>query len=143
LTEGTTQHALLWNGTPGSAVDLNPAVLGLFSSSMAVGTNGMQQVGHGIGGATAGATHALGWGGTAASAVGLQPFLTAAFFFDPGDGYGSEADTIDANGNIFGVAFDKDVAAHAIEWVPVPEPSMPALGLAVSAAFGFLPRRRS
>ena len=65
---GGSDHALLWNGTAASAVDLNPSSLG-FNSSEAYGTNGSQQVGWG----DTYYSHALLWNGTAASAVDLNP----------------------------------------------------------------------
>ncbi|MGD1278491.1 MAG: PEP-CTERM sorting domain-containing protein [Tepidisphaeraceae bacterium] len=60
---GGYDHAVLWSGPAGSAVDLNPAG---FTASFADGTNGAQQVGWGNG-------HALLWAGTAGSAVDLNP----------------------------------------------------------------------
>jgi hypothetical protein len=65
------EHALLWNGTAASAVDLSPTNLSGIYDSLAVATSGTQQVGMGDG-ATDG-SHALLWTGTAASAVDLNP----------------------------------------------------------------------
>jgi hypothetical protein len=63
-------QATLWTAT-GTPVDLDPAN---FSSSVAMGTGGGQQVGNGSGSATSGETNALLWtAGTAASAVDLNP----------------------------------------------------------------------
>ncbi len=64
-----THHALLWNGTAASAVDLNPAG---YTSSFAYGASGTTQVGYGYG-TTGNNNHALLWNGTAASAVDLNP----------------------------------------------------------------------
>src|SRR5207302_1721957 len=62
------RHALLWRGSPATAVDLNPAG---FTDSYASGTSGAQQVGAGVG--PAGWEHALLWRGSAASVVDLHP----------------------------------------------------------------------
>jgi hypothetical protein len=100
------QHAMLWSGTANSAVDLNPA--GSVVGSIAYGTNGIHQVGVSDFGATL-------WSGTAASAINLNallPFISQT----------SDAHSIDAQGNIFGVAFDGN-DLHAVEWSPLPEPA--------------------
>jgi hypothetical protein len=62
-------HALLWNGTSGSAVDLHPAG---FTNSGAASIAGIRQAGSGVVQAT-GATHALLWTGTAESVIDLNP----------------------------------------------------------------------
>ncbi|MGD1278497.1 MAG: hypothetical protein ABR964_14895 [Tepidisphaeraceae bacterium] len=73
-TAGRIDHAVLWSGTADSAVDLNPTNLSGFDSSLAIATNGTQQVGLGSGsGATSGHSHALLWSSTADSAVDLNP----------------------------------------------------------------------
>jgi hypothetical protein len=113
LGTGQLWHALLWNGTAESAVDLNPVD---FDRSEALGTNGTLQVGGGQGFS---GTQALLWSGSAESAVDLHLLLPDAF---KDSGY-SLAYTIDAQGNIFGVAIDTAGILHAVEWVPVPEPS--------------------
>lgn len=68
----TGEHAVLWNGTAGSAVDLHPAG---FDSSAAVATNGVQQGGWAYSAASAGGSHlhAMMWLGAAGSAVDLHP----------------------------------------------------------------------
>src|SRR5262245_33572441 len=58
---GGQDHALLWNGTADSYVDLNPAG---FSSSRAYGASSTNQVGSAT---SAGSDHAMLWSGTAAS----------------------------------------------------------------------------
>jgi hypothetical protein len=63
-----TSHALLWGGTPNSAVDLNPEG---FLESYAVATDGTNQVGTGYSDQASG-SEALLWSGTAASAVVLS-----------------------------------------------------------------------
>jgi hypothetical protein len=71
-------HAVLWNGTAESAIDLNPQN---FETSKAIDICGNQQVGYGTlstGGEsvfdpTKTFTHALLWSGTAESAVDLNP----------------------------------------------------------------------
>lgn len=68
----TGEHAVLWNGTAASAVDLHPAG---FDSSAANATNGVQQGGWAYSAASAGGSHlhAMMWLGAAASAVDLHP----------------------------------------------------------------------
>jgi hypothetical protein len=63
-------HALLWNGSAASYVDLNPSG---FNWSYALGTSGTQQVGGGYGSATGGNYHALLWNGSADSFIDLNP----------------------------------------------------------------------
>ena len=60
--------------------------------------------------------HAFMWSGTADSAVDLSPLL-------PFSAVDSHAYSIDAHGNVFGVASDLNGTVHAVEWSPVPEPS--------------------
>src|SRR5262245_25078461 len=60
-------HALLWQGTAASAVDLHPAG---FSDSFAVDVSGATQVGYGNIGSQ---QRALLWNGSAASVVDLHP----------------------------------------------------------------------
>jgi hypothetical protein len=60
-------HAVLWNGSDGSATDLNPNG---FVWSTATATNGSQQIGWGW---TGSQSHALLWSGTADSAIDLNP----------------------------------------------------------------------
>jgi hypothetical protein len=120
-------HALLWTGTAASAVDLHPSG---FNLSYATDTNGTQQVGYGyIGSYPNGYNHALLWSGTAASAIDLEQFLPSGLRY-------STANSIDAQGNIVGSAFDTYGKTHAILWVAVPEPStVVLLGMGV---FGIL-----
>jgi hypothetical protein len=126
---GGSHHAILWSGSADSAVDLNPTNLGGFYDSYALGTNGVQQVGYGDGSDFG--WHALLWNGTADSAIDLEQLL-------PTDLQGSKAYSIDGDGNVFGLAYDSARNAHAIEWVPVPEPSsmlISALGVVSLAIF--------
>lgn len=126
------QHAVLWTGTADSAVDLNPSALG-FTSSVAWATNGVRQVGDGYINGDSFNAHAITWTGTADSAVDLHQFLPAGFA-------SSAALSIDASGDIFGVATDLAGNQHAVEWV-VPEPStIPFIGLLVVSITGL--RRR-
>ena len=99
-------HALLWTGTANSAVDLNPTG---FAVSTAYGTNGVHQVGFAD-------AEAMLWTGTADSAIDLNSLL-------PFTSNGSTAYTIDAQGNIWGIANDLQGNLHAVEWSPVPEPA--------------------
>jgi hypothetical protein len=126
-------HALLWTGTAASAVDLNPAIFSGRSSSEAFGTNGLRQVGYIESDFPSRISHAVVWSGAADSAIDLQTFLPATFT----DSY---ARSIDASGNIFGYAPDASGTRHAIEWVPVPEPS--GLLLMMVGALGLLRRDR-
>ena len=121
---GGPSHALLWYGTAASAVDLNPSG---FFASYALGISGSQQVGYGV---TNGVRRALLWSGTAASAVDLQNFLSS-------DYTSSQAQGIDANGNIVGSALNSSTGQwDAILWVAIPEPSTFALaGLGAAALF--------
>ncbi len=112
---GGNEHALLWFGTADSAVDLNPTLLADIDSSSARGTNGVVQVGYGHNSATDSPT-ALLWSGAANSAIDLGSLLPAGFFY-------SDAYSVDANGNVWGIAIDADRVVHAIEWTPVPEPT--------------------
>jgi len=109
---GDEYHALLWNGTAASYVDLNPSG---FTSSGANGTNGTQQVGGGSGSATGGQGHALLWNGSANSYVDLHQFLPEGFA-------NSGATGIDSYGNIVGCAYDNLGYNRAILW-QVPEPA--------------------
>jgi probable HAF family extracellular repeat protein len=61
-------HALLWSGSAANAVDLHPVG---FTSSLAYGVGGGQQVGYGV--CSDGTQHALVWAGGAAGAVDLHP----------------------------------------------------------------------
>src|SRR3989304_6317041 len=90
------EHALLWNGSAESVVDLNPR-----------GFYGSYPTGYGA--------HAYVWSGSPESAVDLQQFLPNGFV-------DSTATSIDAQGNIVGFAWDGNNQYHAILWQPVPEP---------------------
>jgi hypothetical protein len=108
---GNYEHALLWNGTAASVVDLHPAG---FSDSNATAVSGAGQVGYGY---SEGSNHAFLWSGTAASALDLHPFLSdlGPVFTD------STATAIDDNGTIVGIATDADFHDYAVMWTPVPE----------------------
>ena len=125
---GFGDRALLWLGTSDSAVDLNPAGL---STSMALDTNGLQQVGKA-------GTDAFLWSGTAESGINLALLL-------PADGTWSRsiAYSIDDAGNIYGNAigtFDGVYGTYAVEWSPVPEPG--SFTLLAAGAAGLLVRCR-
>jgi hypothetical protein len=94
---GNNQHALLWSGPAGNAVDLNPTG---FTYTETWGTTGTQQVGDGYGSATGGSSvhHALLWSGSAGSAIDLNPtgFTGSEAFGTNGTqqvGYGTTAAT--------------------------------------------------
>jgi len=128
---GGDGHALLWTGTANSVVDLNSFGL---TSSDAFSTNGTWQVGSGVGPSTSGVPHAFLWNGSASSGIDLEDALPAEFTQ-------SEAFSIDAAGDIFGLATDSGGNLHAVEWV-VPEPNLlPAIGGAALAMLLRLRRR--
>ena len=64
-------HAVVWSGTSGSYVDLQPASSGAAGGSVATATDGTHEVGYGSTGT--GFTHAYIWTGTAASARDITP----------------------------------------------------------------------
>jgi RNA polymerase sigma factor (sigma-70 family) len=101
-------HALLWTGgSAASAVDLSPSG---FFSSLAAATNGRQQVG--FGNATNDySEHALLWNSSAKNFVDLNQFLPTGF-------HNADANSINAQGDIVGMAMDSSNKWHAIEWVP-------------------------
>jgi hypothetical protein len=74
-------HALVWNGaSPASAVDLHPTSLpGYDGDSIALGTDGAQQVGHALGTVTGGKVHAFLWSGSPDSAIDLHPTNLSGF----------------------------------------------------------------
>ena len=102
--QGGAGHAMLWTGTAASAVDLHPAG---YTLSIALGTNGIQQVGEADDAGFPRHKHAIVWSGSAASAVDLNQFLPATIT-------DAQAMAIDASGNIVGYA-----GGHAYMWVPI------------------------
>lgn len=135
ISSGTAgiSHALLWNGTAASAVDLTPTNLGTNVFSMAFATNGTQQVGWGAGTATGQATHAMVWQGTANSAIDLHQFVPQGLIF-------SDAYAIDAQGVIYGTAQGLNGRVDSVEWLPVPEPT--TISLLLLGGLGILVARR-
>jgi hypothetical protein len=114
---GNNVHAILWSGTADSAVDLNPSG---FTQSEALGISGGRQVGFGFGPATANNEHALLWSGRAISVLDLHSFLSS-------DYSSSEAEGIDADGNVVGYArYIPTGEIHAILW-SIPEPGVAGL----------------
>jgi hypothetical protein len=87
-------HACLWKGTPGSAIDLNPAG---FINSQAVATAGGFEAGFGT--TSAWRVHALVWQGSPTKALDLQTFLPSTYV-------SSEALGVDSDGSIVGYASD-------------------------------------
>jgi hypothetical protein len=114
---GFSSHAALWSGTAGSFVDLTPVGSANTVFSEALDARGGVQVGFVQFGNF---DHAYLWTGTAASATDLELLL-------PTNLEDSRALSIDAAGNIFGLASDTSGHTHAVEWSPVPEPSTLAL----------------
>jgi hypothetical protein len=126
-------HALLWQGTAASAVDLNPSG---FAGSVASAVANGKQVGYGYGPNNS-PWNALLWTGTANSALNLHQFLSAEFSQ-------SRAYGIDNAGHVFGVAFSSsDERWHAVEWTPLPEPSVVGLFLPLAASALTRRQRRS
>jgi hypothetical protein len=110
----STTHAIVWSGTAASAVDLDPAG---FAFSEAKATNGAQQVGFSKVTSTSTTTSAFLWSGSAASAIDLQALLPSTGVWSS-----SNAFSVDALGNVFGVAtgnFNNFSGTFAIEWSPV------------------------
>jgi hypothetical protein len=105
-------NAVVWNGTANSAINLHPVQLENIVESRAFATNGLHQAGAGL--ANDGSAHAMLWSGTAASAIDLHALLPPASQF-----IASTADTIDAEGNVYGTAMDEYTNIHAIRWSPI------------------------
>ena len=127
----TTPRSASIAKTPDSYVDLNPAGL-IFVE--AFGTDGSKQVGYGHGSVTNNIDHALLWSGSAGSMVDLGALLPS--FYDE-----SEAFTIDAAGNVYGIGLNTQTGnMDVVEWTATPEPS--TLTLFGFAAGGLLLRRR-
>lgn len=133
---GNNRQAIVWSGTAASAVDLNPTNLSGFIASEADATNGAEQVGYGQ--VDAEDKMALLWSGTASSTVNLQLVLPSS-----GTWQQSLATSIDANGNVYGLAegiFDGISGDFAVEWSPTPEPSV--LYFLAASGFGLMSRQR-
>jgi hypothetical protein len=140
VRSGAPEQAFLWHGTAASAVDLNATGLPGMNGSAAYATNGSQEVGIGSFPASTTASQALVWSGTADSAVDLQPFLPAT-----GTWSYSEADSINAAGNIFGYAigtYNGATSTFAVEWSPIPEPATVSLVFVGFAATLLIRQRR-
>ena len=104
-------HAVLWNGTAESMVVLHPDY---FKETRAYATNGEIQVGYSTAIVSENPpvllTAATVWNGTADSSQDLDGYL-------PDYLHSSTPYTVDAAGNIYGLAYEEDGTAHAIEWV--------------------------
>ena len=96
-------HAMLWNGTAQSAVDLHPTNLPGITDTIADGTGGSQQVGYGYSAANP-LSHALMWNGTASSVVDLNPSG-----FDSSEALGTDGTRQVGNGQTHG-------QYHALIW---------------------------
>ena len=71
IDQDGAEHALLWDGAAGAAIDLHPA--GAFEQSAAADVAGGTQVGSAFGAASGFQLHAARWTGTAESFVDLNP----------------------------------------------------------------------
>lgn len=107
---GNNPHALLWNGSSGTAIDLHPAN---FRGSSAYGVGGGQQVGYGYGPPTAGSVHALLWKSTADSVVDLHP--TQLVGFSSSVAYGTDG------AHQVGGGMAPGLVQHALLWSGTPE----------------------
>jgi len=133
-------QAILWRGSGASAINLHPAKFPAFTISEASATNGIQQVGYAGTNIVGSDTHAMLWSSTPDSAVDLHLLLPD----NDGIGwYNSVADSIDADGNIFGTASTQWLVSgntyyryvYAVEWSPVPIPEPTTLAFFTGAAF--------
>jgi len=70
LDANGNSHAILWNGTAASAIDLTP---GGATNAVAYGVGGGQEVGFGTGGTLPSYYSALLWTGSAGSVINLNP----------------------------------------------------------------------
>src|SRR5262249_32901193 len=75
VTTADSWHALLWNGTPDSVIDLHPSN---YVQSYAYAASVAGQVGYGIARPQLN-DHALYWNGSASSVVDLHQFLSPTF----------------------------------------------------------------
>lgn len=96
------EHAILWNAN-GVGVDLHPAG---FLESIAVGTDGVHQVGRVPNNGRGLVSHAFLWSGTAASVVDLHP---AGF-------HSSAAYGVQGNQQVGSGAFEAGGLPHALVW---------------------------
>ncbi len=103
---GDLSHALLWEGTAASAIDLHPAG---FASSAAIGLRDSFQVGVGRGPDTGGEEHALLWLGRPDTVVDLHRFLPAGYV-------ASGATDVDEYGHVVGSALTAQGEYHAVLW---------------------------
>lgn len=128
-------HALVWSGTSASAVDLQPASISGAVGSEALGTNGVEQAGYAL--FNGGVPRAVVWSGSAASAVNLQALLGSDF--DQ-----STAWSVDAAGNVFGLAYNSKSGTpfYMVEWSPTPEPSSALAVCGLIVAFSARRQRR-
>jgi hypothetical protein len=127
-------HAVLWNGTSASAIDLHPVG---FDSTQALGISSAGQVGFGYGSLTNDHEHALFWNESSESVVDLHPYLIGLHEF-----VSSYAFDIADDGSIVGQATDQNGNFFAVLWTPVPEPSSCALVLCDIAVTSILSARR-
>jgi hypothetical protein len=141
-TPTTSNHALLWKGTAASVVDLHPAK---YAESQAHAIAGSRVAGIvRLKQPNAFGYQAVLWEqATAASVMELHPLLAAIPGIGPNFVY-SDANGVDAQGNVVGVAYTADFTPHAVMWSPVPEPGLEGMGCVVLAAgIGLArPRRR-
>ena len=102
-------YAMVWTGSAASALNIHPYS---YTNSYAKATNGSWIVGYAtdalsIG--TPGFNHAIVWDATY-QATDLNAFLSAPFV-------GSQALSVDGQGNVAGIAFTANGQRHAVVWM--------------------------
>jgi hypothetical protein len=106
----TDTHAVFWPKPGGAGVDLHPPD---FRHSAALGTDGLQQVGHGNGPPTRFARHALLWRGSANVYIDLHPAGTWNDSVAVAVAGGQQAGNIN---NYFYTTYERDIIEHAALW---------------------------
>lgn len=112
-------YATMWTGTVASATTIHPYPINnpttSFTNSYATAVSGPTIVGYATDDAASGTPayyHAIVWDASLNS-IDLNAFLPAGFV-------GSQAFSVDAQGNIAGVMSTADGQRHAVQWVPNP-----------------------
>jgi hypothetical protein len=127
-----SQHAVIWNSTKDSEVDLNPAN---FMSSQAYGLGGNQEVGYGRS-MDGGPNHALLWTGTAQSMVDLNPPGATGSYANATDGVHQVGFAHRSNNNYHATLWNS-TAASAIDLNPPGYYFSEAAGVCANQQVGF------
>ena len=130
----TNSHAMLWNGTPASAIDLHPAGYQYSIATSAYGTN---QAGYGLN-ISDNQTHALLWNGSAASVTDLQPEgATSSIAFGVSSTYqAGSAFGPSTGGNSHAMLWNGS-AASAVDLHPPDLPSSQVRGISETNQVGY------